>query len=65
MLNPLFPFIRDLRWLVLKKETIEQRTESLLLPILEKNRLELVDLEYIKEGGERVLRVTLDKEGGL
>ena len=33
-----------------KKESYEQRTEELILPILEENQFELVDVEYVKEG---------------
>ena len=34
-----------------RKEMYEQRTEELLLPILERCQFELVDVEYVKEGG--------------
>ena len=32
------------------KKTYEQRTEELLLPIIEEYQFELVDVEYVKEG---------------
>ncbi len=48
-----------------KKQEYEQRTESLILPILNKNQFELVDVEYVKEGGSWYLRVYIDKEGGI
>lgn len=48
-----------------KKEQAEKSTEKLLEPILAQHHLELVDLEYVKEGSDQILRVTLDKEGGL
>lgn len=48
-----------------KKETYEQHAERLLLPILEEHNFELVDVEYIKEGGNWYLRVYIDKEGGI
>lgn len=48
-----------------KKESYEQRTEELILPILERNRFELVDVEYVKEGAEWYLRAYIDKEGGI
>ena len=32
-----------------KREDFEQRTEELLIPILEKYEFELVDVEYVKE----------------
>ena len=48
-----------------KREQYEQRTETLLLPIIEKNRFELVDVEYVKEGGTWSLRAYIDKPGGI
>jgi ribosome maturation factor RimP len=40
-------------------------TEELLRPILEPKNLELVDVEYIKEGKNWFLRVYIDKPGGV
>lgn len=48
-----------------KKETYEQNTEALLLPIMEENQFELVDVEYVKEGGNWYLRAYIDKPGGI
>ena len=48
-----------------KRETYEQRTEALLLPILEENQFELVDVEYVKEGSNWYLRAYIDKPGGI
>lgn len=48
-----------------KKEEYEQRTEQLLLPIIKDNNFELVDVEYVKEGGNWYLRAYIDKEGGI
>ena len=48
-----------------RKEMYEQRTEELLLPILERCQFELVDVEYVKEGGNWYLRAYIDKEGGI
>ena len=48
-----------------KKEMYEQRTEELLLPIIEENGFELVDVEYVKEGGSWYLRAYIDKPGGI
>lgn len=48
-----------------KREDYERRTEALLLPITEANRFELVDVEYVKEGGNWYLRAYIDKEGGI
>ena len=33
-----------------KRELYEQKTEEILLPIVEENGFELVDVEYVKEG---------------
>ncbi len=35
------------------------------MPIIEANNLELVDVEYVKEGGDYYLRIYADKEGGI
>lgn len=48
-----------------KRDTYESRTEQLLLPIVEENQFELVDVEYVKEGGNWYLRAYIDKEGGI
>lgn len=44
---------------------VVKTVEELLLPFMEKNGFELVDIEYVKEGGRRFLRVYADKEGGI
>ena len=48
-----------------RREEYEQRTEKLLLPIMEENNFELVDVEYVKEAGNWYLRAYIDKEGGF
>ena len=48
-----------------KRETYEQKTEELLLPIVEEYRFELVDVEYVKEGSNWYLRAYIDKPGGI
>ena len=48
-----------------KKEIYEQKTEEILLPIVEKNGFELWDVEYVKEGGNWYLRAYIDKPGGI
>lgn len=40
-------------------------TEKLVQPILQEKGLELVDIEYVKEGKNWFLRVYIDKEGGI
>ena len=48
-----------------KREEYEQRTEQLVLPIIQSNKFELVDVEYVKEGGTWYLRAYIDKPGGI
>ncbi len=48
-----------------KREEYESKTEALVLPIIENNNFELVDVEYVKEAGNWYLRVYVDKEGGI
>ena len=48
-----------------KRETYEQKTEELLLPIMNEFRFELVDVEYVKEGSNWYLRAYIDKPGGI
>lgn len=43
----------------------EERTEKLISPILARLGFELVDVEYVKEGGVRYLRTYIDKPGGI
>lgn len=48
-----------------KRESYEQKTEAILLPILEKHGFELWDVEYVKEGSNWYLRAYIDKPGGI
>ena len=48
-----------------KKDGIENRTEQLLLPLLEDFGFDLWDVSYDREGDEYYLRVYIDKEGGI
>ncbi len=48
-----------------RREEYEQRTEKLLMPVLEEHHFELVDVEYVKEGGSWYLRAYIDKPGGI
>jgi len=48
-----------------KREMYEQRTEEILAPIIEEHEFELVDVEYVKEGGTWYLRAYIDKPGGI
>ena len=48
-----------------RREEYEQQTEALLEPIVEELGFELVDVEYVKEGGTWYLRAYIDKPGGI
>ncbi len=48
-----------------KRESYEQKTEEILIPITGEMGYELVDVEYVKEGGTWYLRAYIDKPGGL
>jgi ribosome maturation factor RimP len=39
--------------------------EGLVRPVVESSGLELVEVGFAREGGRRVLRVTVDREGGV
>lgn len=44
---------------------LEKAVLEVLHPIVEENSCELVDIKYLRESGGRVLRIYLDKEGGV
>ncbi len=48
-----------------KREEYEQRTETMLAPLMAEKNFELVDVEYVKEAGNWYLRVYVDKTGGI
>lgn len=48
-----------------KREIYEQKTEEILIPIVEEYGFELVDVEYVKEGSTWYLRTYIDKPGGI
>jgi ribosome maturation factor RimP len=47
------------------KGSVTESIEELVTPTLIENRLELVDVEYKKEGKNWFLRIFIDKEGGV
>jgi ribosome maturation factor RimP len=47
------------------KGSVAESIEELVTPIINENRLELVDVEYKKEGKNWFLRIFIDKEGGV
>ena len=48
-----------------KRESYEQKTEEILIPIIDDFSFELVDVEYVKEGTTWYLRAYIDKPGGI
>ena len=48
-----------------KREIYEQKTEEMIMPLIEQHQFELVDVEYVKEGGNWYLRAYIDKPGGI
>ncbi len=48
-----------------KRDDYESKATELIMPIIEANHYELVDLEYVKEGSSKYLRAYIDKPGGI
>ena len=48
-----------------KRDDYESKATELIMPIIEANHYELVDLEYVKEGSSKYLRAYIDKLGGI
>lgn len=46
-------------------KSISRKVNELVEPIVNELELELVDVEYIKEGGHWYLRVFIDRDGGV
>ena len=46
-------------------QSIISTIDSMIRPMLDENGFELVDIEFVKEGGNRFLRVIVDKPGGI
>ncbi len=44
---------------------VTERVEAFARPIVEQNGCKLWDVEYVREGSERYLRVYIDKDGGI
>ena len=47
------------------EDKLEKAVLEVLHPIVEENSCELVDIKYLRERGGRILRIFLDKEGGV
>ena len=48
-----------------RRESYEEKTEALLMPMVEEHQFELVDVEFVKEAGTWYLRAYIDKPGGI
>lgn len=48
-----------------RREEYEKKAWELLEPIVRDQGFELVDVEYVKEAGNWILRGTIDKPGGI
>lgn len=48
-----------------KRDDYESMATELIMPIIDANHFELIDLEYVKEGSDRYLRAYIDKPGGI
>ena len=48
-----------------KRESIEAKTEEILIPIASKFDVSIYDVEYVKEASDYYLRCFIDKEGGV
>ncbi len=46
-------------------KSIVQQVEELIAPVIDELGLELVDVEYVKEGAQWYLRIFIDKESGV
>lgn len=51
--------------MALQRDDICGRVSDIARPILDSMRIELVDIEYKRSGREAVLRLFIDKEGGV
>lgn len=45
--------------------SLMKQIEDLLSPIATKETIEIVDIEYLKENGQQVLRIYIDQESGI
>lgn len=44
---------------------IQEQIEKIILPIAEKEFVEIVDIEYVRENGDNVLRIYIDADKGV
>ena len=44
---------------------IPEQIEKIILPLAEKENVEIVDIEYVRENGENILRIYIDTSNGV
>lgn len=44
---------------------IQEQIEKIVLPLAEKEKVEIVDIEYVRENGENILRIYIDTPNGV
>lgn len=44
---------------------IPEKIEKIILPLAEKENVEIVDIEYVRENGENILRIYIDSPDGV
>ena len=44
---------------------IPEQIEKIILPLAEKENVEIVDIEYVRENGENILRIYIDSPEGV
>lgn len=44
---------------------VTEEVEAIIQPIIDELNFELVEVEYVKEGKDHFLRISIDKEGGV
>lgn len=49
----------------MKREEIELKVEELCKPFCDEKGFEIVEVEYVKEGTDYILRIFAEKEGGI
>lgn len=49
----------------MKKNDIESLAFKIVEPVVDELKMELIDVEYIKEGPNMYLRIYIDKDGGV
>lgn len=49
----------------MESESLQDRVQNLIAPVLDERGMELVDLEFKREGRDWFLRLFIDKDGGV